>query len=53
MYGSPEYSGKQVQAPTPFRSLHTALAPQGLGLQGIGISGGMLTNVRGGNKVFM
>lgn len=32
--GSPWYSGKQVQEPTPFFSLHTALEPQGDGLQG-------------------
>lgn len=33
-YGSPKYSGKQEQDPAPWRSLQTALAPQGEGLHG-------------------
>lgn len=35
VYGSPKYSGRQEQDPAPLRSLHTAFAPQGEGLQGI------------------
>lgn len=35
VYGSPKYSGKHVQAPTPFLSLHIALAPHGDGLHGL------------------
>lgn len=31
VYGSPKYSGKQEQEPTPLRSLHWAFAPQGDG----------------------
>lgn len=34
VYGSPWYSGKHTQEPAPFRSLHTAFAPHGDGLQG-------------------
>lgn len=34
VYGSPVYSGKQVHDPAPLRSLHTAFAPHGDGLQG-------------------
>jgi hypothetical protein len=33
-YGSPVYSGRQVHDPAPLRSLHTAFAPHGDGLQG-------------------
>lgn len=36
VYGSPKYSGKHEQEPTPFLSLHNAFAPQGEGLQGLG-----------------
>jgi len=42
VYGSPEYSGKHVHDPAPLRSLHTAFAPHGDGLQG---SGGASTAV--------
>lgn len=35
VYGSPKYSGIQVQEPAPFLSLHLALAPQGDGLHGV------------------
>jgi hypothetical protein len=34
VYGSPKYSGRHMQDPAPFLSLHTALAPHGDGLQG-------------------
>lgn len=34
VYGSPKYSGRQTQEPAPLRSLHTAFAPHGDGLQG-------------------
>lgn len=34
VYGSPKYSGKHVQEPAPFLSLHSAFEPQGDGLQG-------------------
>lgn len=40
MYGSPVYSGMQEHEPAPLSSLHIALMPHGLGLQGIGISTG-------------
>ena len=33
-YGSPVYSGRHVHEPAPLRSLQTAFAPQGDGLQG-------------------
>ena len=39
VYGSPAYSGKHVQDPAPLRSLQTAFAPHGDGLQGSRISG--------------
>lgn len=35
MYGSPMYSGRQVQDPTPFLSLQIAFAPHGDGLHGV------------------
>lgn len=35
VYGSPMYSGRQVQDPTPFRSLQIAFAPHGDGLHGV------------------
>lgn len=35
VYGSPKYSGKHVQEPAPFCSLHIAFAPHGEGLQGL------------------
>lgn len=38
VYGSPKYSGKHVQDPTPFLSVQTAFDPQGEGLQGCGSS---------------
>lgn len=34
VYGSPKYSGKHEHEPALFRSLQTALAPQGEGSQG-------------------
>lgn len=45
-YGSPKYSGKQVQDPAPLRSLQTALAPHGDGLHGfLGTSTGSITAI--------
>lgn len=35
VYGSPKYSGKHVQDPAPFRSLHNEFGPHGEGLQGL------------------
>lgn len=35
VYGSPKYSGKQIQEPAPFLSLQIAFAPHGDGLQGV------------------
>lgn len=46
MYGSPKYSGKQVQEPAPLRSLQIALAPQGDGSQGFVISAGRSNAIR-------
>lgn len=41
VYGSPKYSGKQEHEPTPFLSLHNALAPHGDGLHGFGGGSGV------------
>lgn len=41
VYGSPKYSGRQAQEPTPFRSLHNALAPHGDGWHGFGGGSGV------------
>lgn len=35
------YSGRHVQAPAPFCSLQTALAPQGEGVHGVDTSWGI------------
>lgn len=35
-YGSPKYPGGQMQAPAPFRSLHSAFGPHGDGKHGVG-----------------
>lgn len=40
MYGSPKYSGKHAQEPTPSRSLQTAFAPQGELAHGLGTGSG-------------
>lgn len=37
-YGFPKYPGKHVHDPALFLSLHSALAPQGDGMQGVGLS---------------
>lgn len=37
-YGLPIYSGKHVQEPAPFCSLHMAFAPQGDGTHGVRLS---------------
>lgn len=42
-YGSPKYSGKHLQAPAPFLSVHLAFAPHGDGLHGVAISGSRKT----------
>ena len=41
VYGSPKYSGKHTHEPAPLRSLQTAFAPQGDGLQGLRGSSGI------------
>lgn len=46
VYGSPKYSGKQVQEPTPFLSLQIALAPHGEGLHGLGGGSGISVKVK-------
>lgn len=47
MYGFPSSPGRQVQAAARFLSLHSALTPQGDGLQGSMISGaGVVANNR-------
>lgn len=48
VYGSPKYSGKQEQEPTPLRSLQSAFAPHGDGLHGFG--GGSEASVGNGWK---
>lgn len=40
LYGSPKYSGRQVQEPAPLRSRHSAFGPQGEGEQGVKRSSG-------------